>query len=112
MAKEKEQLPDITHLQFLVLTAVRGGDASGRELRGYLAERGVRRSGPGFYQLMGRLEDAGLLSGRYERTEGPTRPVKERRYQITPAGTRMWERTREIYAGALEDAGIAGRPNA
>ena len=56
-------LPAVTHLQVLVLEAVKDGDAIGRDLRDTLAAHGVRSSAPAFYQMMGRLEEAGLVEG-------------------------------------------------
>ena len=45
--------PRLSHLQFLVLGTMLQGPRLGREIRGDLHRFGVKRSGPGFYQLMG-----------------------------------------------------------
>ena len=63
----RPRIPDITHLQFLVLGMLRGGERLGRTVRRSLARHGVARTGPAFYQMMARLEDAGLVS----RPRGP-----------------------------------------
>lgn len=96
-----ENLPEITHLQFLILGAVRTDARAGRHLRGLLRERGARRSGPAFYQMMGRLEDAGLVEGHYDQRRVDGRAVKERRYRITAAGERAWRETRDFYLEAI-----------
>ena len=56
-------LPRITHLQFLVLDILTTGQEFGRQLRKQLAANGVRKSGPGFYQLMARMEDGWRVMG-------------------------------------------------
>ena len=91
-------LPAVTHLQFLVLGTVRAQEQSGRAIREVLATFGVRRSAPAFYQLMSRLESAGLVEGRYEQIVVGDQAVTERRYRITPDGERMWGRAHEFYA--------------
>ncbi|NKB87675.1 MAG: hypothetical protein GKS06_05590 [Acidobacteria bacterium] len=96
---ESLNLPDITHLQFLVLSGLRDGTRAGRDLRALLADHGVRRSAPAFYQMMARLEDATLVAGSYETRVDNGQAIKERRYEVTPAGERAWEATREFYQG-------------
>jgi DNA-binding PadR family transcriptional regulator len=91
-------LPAITHLQFLVLGIVRGGEQPGRTIRDVLARYGVRRSAPAFYQLMSRLESAGLVEGRYEQIVVGDQAVTERRYRISADGQRAWSRAHEFYA--------------
>jgi len=90
-------LPDITHLQFLVLEALTGGDQAGRDLRALLASHGVRNSAPAFYQMMGRLEDASFVDGEYDQRVVAGQHVKERRYRLTRAGARAVAETRNFY---------------
>lgn len=91
-------LPDLTHLQFLILVKLLDGEQSGLDLRSALAERGEPKSGPAFYQLMSRLEEAKYVKGRYERKTVAGHPVKERRYVITGAGVQALEGVREFYS--------------
>jgi DNA-binding PadR family transcriptional regulator len=90
-------LPAVTHLQVLVLEAVKDGDAIGRDLRDTLAAHGVRSSAPAFYQMMGRLEEAGLVEGWYEQKLVAGQNIKERRYRITRRGRRALDETRAFY---------------
>ena len=90
-------LPDITHLQFLVLASLFDGEQSGRFLRQKLEEDGERKSGPAFYQMMARLEDAGLVHGHYDRKIVEGQIIKERRYGITANGTTACRRAYEFY---------------
>jgi DNA-binding PadR family transcriptional regulator len=90
-------IPEITHLQFLVLEALTGHDQAGRELRALLTAHGVRSSGPAFYQMMSRLEDAGLVDGAYDQRVVAGQHVKERRYRLTKAGARSVAQTRSFY---------------
>ncbi|HYT89389.1 MAG TPA: hypothetical protein VEL76_11845 [Gemmataceae bacterium] len=91
-------LPDITHLQFLLLTLLIDGEQCGRFLREKLAEHGERKSGPGFYQLMARLEDSKFVEGRYTQKVVEGQRIQERWYKITGQGVAAWEKVRDFYA--------------
>jgi DNA-binding PadR family transcriptional regulator len=90
-------LPAVTHLQFLVLGLLRPQEQSGRAIREALATYGVRRSAPAFYQLMSRLESAGLVEGHYEQVVVGDQAVTERRYRITAEGQRAWTKAYDFY---------------
>jgi DNA-binding PadR family transcriptional regulator len=102
----KGRLPAITHLQFLVLGSLLTGEQPGRELRRLLGRYGIRRSAPAFYQLMSRLEDAGLVEGAYTQKIVQGQLIKERRYEVTPAGAREWTAARDFFA---EVSGLGGK---
>lgn len=91
-------LPTITHLQFLVLSALLEGELSGRQLRDALKKQGAKKTLAAFYQLMARLEDAGLVTSRSEtgRVEGVT--ITTRYYTITASGERAEQACIEFYA--------------
>ncbi len=93
----RDKLPEITHLQFLVLSVLLGTEQSGRTIREAIARFGVRRNGPAFYQMMARLEREGLVEGWYEQIAVGDQKVTERRYRILPAGSRLWAKTRSFY---------------
>src|SRR5262245_18003242 len=93
----RTRLPPITHLQFLVLGCLLGGEQPGRAIREVIAGYGVRRSGPAFYQMMARLERARGVEGWYEQITVGDQTVTERRYRIRPAGERLWSETRDLY---------------
>jgi DNA-binding PadR family transcriptional regulator len=93
----KPQLPDLTHLQFLVLGVLRGDQQPGRVVRDALAGYGIRRTGPAFYQLMARLEKDRLIDGWYEQITVGDQAVTERRYRITPDGKKRWNEARAFY---------------
>lgn len=97
-------LPPVTHLQFLVLEALAEREQSGRDLRALLAGYGVRNSGPAFYQMMGRLEDAGLVEGWYEQQVVAGQNIKERRYRHTPEAARAVQETRAFYGARVAAA--------
>ncbi len=94
------RIPTITHLQFLVLGCLVHEEQPGRVIRERIAEYGVRRSGPAFYQMMSRLERARLVDGWYEQVIVGDQAVTERRYRIRPAGLRLWRETDEFYRNA------------
>jgi len=101
-----KKLPPVTHLQFLVLDAIGETERAGRDLRGVLADHGIRNSGPAFYQMMGRLEEAGFVEGWYDGKVIDRQHVKERRYRLTRTGARAADDTRAFY---LERAAAAAR---
>jgi DNA-binding PadR family transcriptional regulator len=95
---KSRSLPAVTHLQFLVLGILRSQEQSGRAIREILATYGVKRTAPAFYQLMSRMEAAGLVDGRYEQIVVGDQAVTERRYRIAAEGQRAWEGAHDFYA--------------
>ena len=95
------QLPETTHLQFLVLGVLLEGPHIGRDVRSRLDEFGVGKSGPGFYQMMGRLEDSNYVTGCYEQQVIDGQRVKQRRYEITSAGRTAWRASRDFYVESI-----------
>ncbi|MBP3957737.1 helix-turn-helix transcriptional regulator [Gemmata sp. G18] len=92
-------LPDITHLQFLLLAALLDGEQSGRSLRALLEQEGHRKSAPAFYQLMARLEESKFVEGRYEQKIVAGQTIKERVYKVAAAGVSALGTVRDFYAG-------------
>ena len=93
----RQRIPEITHLQFLVLGLLRQSGRLGRDLRRELARQGIKRTSPAFYQMMARLEDGGLVSGEYDQKVVAGQMIKERRYVATAAGASAWNSTRDFY---------------
>jgi DNA-binding PadR family transcriptional regulator len=94
-------IPEITHLQFLVLGLLIDAPQAGRQIRADLHEHDVRRTAPAFYQMMARLEDSGWVTGWYEQSVADGQILKERHYRLTAAGLRAWRATRDFYATRL-----------
>ena len=101
-------LPDLTHLQFLVVSQLLPGDMTGRGLRDGLRGHGVKKSGPSFYQLMSRMEDAGLVKGWYEQQIVDSQIIRERHYKLQAAGRKAWRISRDFYARAIGRTGTEG----
>jgi DNA-binding PadR family transcriptional regulator len=99
------KIPDLSHLQFLVLAQLLGNERTGRELRTSLKRYRVRQSGPAFYQMMARLENAGLVSGWYTQTIIDGQMIKERHYRVTQTGAVAWRQCRSFYEHAIGAAG-------
>lgn len=89
-------LPKLTHLQFAVLSVLCEGEMSGQELRERLGEVFKPKVAAAFYQLMGRLEDERLVTGKYRTETIGGRPVRERVYEITGGGRAAIEEVREF----------------
>jgi hypothetical protein len=93
-----KQLPKLSHMQFAILGELMAGSLAGREIRARLAKLGVRQGGPAFYQLMSRMEDAGLVSGSYEQEIVDSQIIRQRHYRIAAPGRSAWDHTRRFYA--------------
>lgn len=92
----------LTNLQFVVLGALRGGAHTGRQIRDRLAEFGLRKSGPAFYQMMSRLEEAGLIDGWYTQEIIGGQIIRERNYRLQASGESSWERERDFNLQVIE----------
>ncbi len=101
----RRTIPELTHLQFLVLSILRSGPRTGRQVRKALARHGIRRSAPAFYQMMARLEDAAFVDGEYDQKVVDGQIIKERRYTLSARGEAAWSATRTFYAEALDEYG-------
>lgn len=96
------KIPILTHLQFALLDALGARDKSGRELRGKLkADHGISKTGPAFYQLMARLEEAKFVDGWYEQKEIDGVKVKERCYRLRGEGATALNDAREFYLRSI-----------
>lgn len=104
------KLPDLSHLQFVVLGALLEKERTGRAVRGVLKRYRVRQSGPAFYQMMARLERSELVEGWYTQEVVDGQIIKERCYRLTKPGRAAWQECRRFYEeaiGALDDEGLA-----
>jgi DNA-binding PadR family transcriptional regulator len=90
-------LPELTHLQFLILAILLDGELAGRALRERLAEEGIAKNGPAFYQLMARLEDGKWVEGWYDQKVTEGQVARERRYKVTASGAAACEQAWEFY---------------
>jgi hypothetical protein len=94
---EKLNLPPLSHLQFAVLDALGSVTLTGKQVRGSLAEIGIKKSGPSFYQLMARLEESKMVQGWYDQKIVDGQIIKERHYRITGDGKRAVQVTARFY---------------
>jgi DNA-binding PadR family transcriptional regulator len=99
------KIPDLSHLQFFVLGTLLTEEHTGGEIRAELKRLRVRQSGPAFYQMMARLESAGLCRGWYEQEVVDGQLIKERHYRITAPGERAWRECRRFYEQTIREAG-------
>jgi len=92
------KLPTLTHLQFAVLEEIGAAKMSGRELRERLKKnRKIHKSGPAFYQLMSRLEEAEFVEGWYDQKIIEGQIIKQRHYRLLGDGIRALNETRKFY---------------
>src|SRR5258708_6269369 len=97
--KVADNLPELSHLQFAVLEVLGAAQMSGKDLRTGLRELGIAKSGPAFYQMMARLEEAKLVEGWYSQQIIDGQIIKERQYKITGNGIRALNQTKQFYQG-------------
>ena len=89
--------PDLSPQQETVLSCIGTAEIKGRELREALAHNNFKKSGPAFYQMMGRLEDAGYVEGQTKQKIVEGQIIKERSYKMTGKGQRALAETLEYY---------------
>jgi DNA-binding PadR family transcriptional regulator len=99
---EKMSIPKYTHQQWAVLnTLLNEGELWGRDLRAALKKDGYGSTNAAFYELMDRLETAGLVEGRYEERDVLGQLFKERKYKLTGLGQQAWDEVASYYAARL-----------
>jgi DNA-binding PadR family transcriptional regulator len=97
-------IPKYTHQQFAVLnTLLDEGELWGRDLRAALKKDGYGSTSASFYELMDRLEKAGLVEGRYEERDVLGQLFKERKYKLTGLGQQAWDDVASYYTARLRD---------
>lgn len=94
-------VPNISHLQFLVLHLLLHDDHSGRFLRDRLSEEGNKQSHPAFYQMMARLEQDTLVMGWYESVVVDGQTIREKMYSLTSRGRKAHASVQEFYIPKL-----------
>ena len=104
--KSNKNLPELSHLQFAVLEVLGAAQMSGKDLRTGLGELGINKSGPAFYQMMARLEDAKCVEGSYSQEIIEGQIIKERRYRITGNGIRALNQTKSFYHGRTREMAL------
>ena len=93
--------PELSPQQETVLTCIGTAEIKGRALREALARNNFKKSGPAFYQMMGRLEEAGYVEGWYEQKIVEGQIIKERTYRMTSKGQHALAGTLEYYRERL-----------
>ncbi len=87
------KIPKLFHLQVAVLAIVVEDELSGEDIR----QKTGLKIGPGFYQLMARLEREKLVSGRYIKTVTRGQPVRKKVYRLTEVGRREMKTVEKFY---------------
>jgi DNA-binding PadR family transcriptional regulator len=103
--KKETVIPRLSHLQFAVIEVLGTATMRGKDLRKRLGERGISKSGPGFYQMMARLEEAKFVEGLYAQQIIDGQIIKERHYRITGRGNGALRETQKFYSRPIQMAG-------
>jgi PadR family transcriptional regulator PadR len=100
------------HLETLILSSLRRGDAHGFEILKRLDEAGsglLRLKEGSLYPALYRLESAGMIKGVWESADTPRRGPRRRIYRLTAKGRKRLEKARgefrqfvQIIGGILE----------
>jgi DNA-binding PadR family transcriptional regulator len=104
--KKEAVIPRLSHLQFAVLEILGTATKRGKDLRKSLSELGIKKSGPAFYQMMARLEEAKFARGWYEQQIIDGQIIKERHYQITGNGIDALNETKKFYVRSQQMAAM------
>lgn len=100
-------VPELSHLQIAVLDALGPKELSGRELRDALKAATIAKSGPAFYQIMARLEDAKFVKGWYDEKVIEGQRIRERRYSLTGEGEKALRNAMNFYTPIFARHGLA-----
>lgn len=95
--------PKLSNLQFLVLGTLLQGSRPGHEIREELQRFGVKRSGPGFYQLMSRLEEAEFVDGNYQQEIVAGQIIRKRSYTLRAEGRAAWNQCRKFSESVIAE---------
>ena len=103
------EIPELTPLQFFVMSLLGTNRRAGHELIALLTKAGHRKSRPAAYMLFARMEESGWLESEWhEKTlvddEGVEHTVREKRFKVTGEGSAAWAQTQRFFA----DARLAG----
>jgi DNA-binding PadR family transcriptional regulator len=93
-------LPTISHLQAAILNLLadaNGGEAEGMVLAEMLKLQGAPLSPPAFYQAMGRMKAAGLVTERKDQRIASKQIIRKSIYRATPEGHRLFIATLAFY---------------
>ena len=88
----------MTPLQALVINILFDGETSCREIRSKLASRNVEMEMPLVHRLLGRMQVAGYVQGRYRQYQtSDGRAIRERHYAVDEFGLAQWEKTKDLF---------------
>ena len=91
-------LPQMTPLQPLVVSMLFEGERSSRWIQDELDFLGVPMKMPLVYRMLGRLELAEYVWGRYRQYQTQDgRTIRERHYRVSETGLAEWRVTVEFY---------------
>ena len=93
------RLPEITALQFALLSLLFSGEKTARQLHGQLQRFSGPRTAAAFSQLMSRLQEAAYVDALRATRSAHGRTVPECRYRLTDLGLIVWQATRRFYNG-------------
>src|SRR4051812_14312457 len=88
------------HLQNLLLSTLRKGEAHGFEILKRLEQAGsgaLQLKEGSLYPALYKLEAAGLITGAWESNDTPRRGPRRRVYRLTPKGRRRLDEAREEF---------------
>ncbi len=123
---DPSRLPEITALQFVVLSLLLAGEQTGRQLRHEVQKWHAGRSPAAFSQLMTRLTHAAYVHVDWHADDAADdaadgQAARVCRYRVTDLGLIVWQAARRFYAGfdppradlqpmATDEAQFAGYP--
>ena len=95
-------VPELTGLQFMVVSVLFKGAMSSNELRAELLRRGYTGNRVAFWRLMGRLTKGGIVTyASYENgadeCEGKDNFDRQHRYEVSNLGMKLWKAARDFY---------------
>ena len=92
-------MPELTGLQYLVVSLLFEGEKSSNQLREELMRRGYTHNRIAFSRLMGRLISEAIVTYSIcdDVPEGADSLERQNRYQVSNLGVKLWNASHEFY---------------
>jgi len=94
------ETPRISPTEGAILSVLLERETYGLQIVNEIKERGGRLSLGGVYTLLNRLEQKGLVEGRWEASSNERKGARRRYYRVTGLGRRVLSALRDLFMPA------------
>jgi PadR family transcriptional regulator, regulatory protein PadR len=97
----RKQVPELTRLETVILSVLASKESYGLEVIDAVKEMGQRISLAGLYTCLNRMEEAGLVAGRWGAASEGRHGNRRRYFSVTALGATALRETRAVFKRAL-----------